>query len=108
MTLNATTRQNLIVMLNQLEASQLAVALAPSRRQPKNDWDMIRVCVDVNCAWYRKFCLRHPSSRGVRKGKFDTRIKRRNTLRALRKMVDGIPAGKYEDDLARIAKSFTV
>jgi hypothetical protein len=93
------------IMLAELESHRLEVCLAPSRRHDRRDWDMIRVCLDTPPRWYSKFCAAHTSSRGIRRGKHDTRIKRANTLRALNQMLAGVPAGKYEPDLARIARS---
>lgn len=87
----------------ELEASPLVVVLAPSRRA-ENPWDMIRVPLSVPPPWYRSLCAAYASSRGVRRGKFDTRIKRRNILRALGRMSAGEPsASLYAGDLLRIA-----
>lgn len=72
-------------MLSQLESHQLQVVLVPlnPRLRNYNEGGCKRVVADQNPKWYRQFCARHPSSRGVRRGKFDTCIKRLNTLRAL-------------------------
>lgn len=99
--------RSLIVMLDQLESHQLTVCLAPSKRSDRREWDMIRVKIDENPRWYRKHCGNHPSSRGTRRGKFDTRIKRKDTMRALRGLLDGRYHGKYREDLLRIAKDFS-
>jgi hypothetical protein len=91
-------------MLAELESSQLEVCLAPSKRSDARDWDMIRVCLSRNADWYRRFCADHPSSRGVRRGKFDTRIKRRNVIAALNGLIAGTYCGKYAADLLAIAR----
>lgn len=95
------------VMLAQLESHQLQVILVPlnPRLRGYNDGGCKRVLADQNPKWYRQFCARHPSSRGVRRGKLDTRIKRYNTLRALQQIIAGKPAGKYEAELRRIAST---
>jgi len=103
--LSETDAQALTTMLNDLEAHRLEVRLAPSRRRDRRDTDMIRVVVDHGPRWYRKLCAAHPSSRGVRRGKFDTRVRHRNILRALELMIAGQAAGKYAPELRRIAAS---
>lgn len=94
------------LMLEELESHQLMVVLAPSKRHDAREWDMIRCLLDQNPLWYRQFCANHSSSRGVRRGKFDTRIKRANVLRALRQIIAGKPAGKYEDELRAIGAKY--
>lgn len=90
-------------MLAELESSPLVVVLAPSKRA-ENPWDMIRVPLSVPPSWYRALCANYASERAVRRGKFDTRIKRRNILRALGRMAAGTPSGSlYAPDLLRIA-----
>lgn len=95
------------LMLNQLESHRLEVILVPlnPRLRGYNEGGCKRVVADKPPNWYRKFCANHPSSRGVRRAKFDTRIKRYNTLRALRQIIAGQPAGKYETELRRIAET---
>jgi hypothetical protein len=92
-------------MLNELESHQLHVVLVPlnPRLRNYNEGGCKRVCADKSPRWYAFFCSQNPSSRGVRRGGFDTRIKRRNTLRALRQLLSGQPAGKYSDQLLSIA-----
>lgn len=93
-------------MLAELESHQLQVILVPlnPRRRNYNEGGCRRVACDLNPKWYRLFCAANPSSRGVRRGGFDTRIRRFNTLRALRQMLRKIPAGKYEPQLRAIAR----
>jgi hypothetical protein len=100
------SKHALITMLNELEAHQLCVCLVPlnPRMRGWNEGGCKRACVDQNPAWYRAFCAANPSSRGIRRGKLDTKIKRFNTLRALRQMIAKRPAGKYEPQLRAIAR----
>jgi len=95
------------ILLSQLESHQLQVILVPlnPRLRNYNDGGCKRVLADQNPKWYRQFCARHPSSRGVRRGKLDTRIRRANVPRALRQIIAGKPAGKYEEELKSIAAS---
>lgn len=89
-------------MLAELESNQLQVMLAPSKRGGR-EGDMIRVACSKNCNWYRMFCGRHSSDRLRRNSLFDTRIKRRETVRALMQLIAGVPAGKYGPELLQIA-----
>jgi len=92
-------------MLAELESSPLSVQLVPSKRHDRRDSDMIRVCTSVPPAWYRKLCAKHLSSRRVRRGKPDTRIRRQNILSVLTRLADGKPSvSKYVPDLAREAR----
>jgi len=75
-------------MLNELQSHQLVTILVPCKR-PANEGGMIRVNADVNCAWYRRFCARHTSQRGTRRGKQDTAIRRQHIIRALERMIAG-------------------
>lgn len=79
----------LLLMLEQLESHRLEVMLVPLNPNGRNycDGGMKRCVCDRPPAWYRKLCNEHPSSRGVRRGKFDTRIRRQNVLRLLRRMI---------------------
>lgn len=93
-------------LLNELESHQLQVVLVPlnPRLRGYNEGGMRRVCANKSPRWYSQFCGRHPSSRGIRRGKFDTRIKRANTLRALNQLLRKVPAGKYGQELLQIAR----
>jgi hypothetical protein len=96
----------LIQMLNELESHRLEVVLVPlnPRLRGWNEGGMKRVVADRGPAWYRRLCNAHASSRGVRRGKFDTRIRRANVLRALTRMIDGDRyRGKYKDELVAVA-----
>lgn len=91
-------------MLAELESHQLITVLVP-QKQRTNEGGMIRANMDINCKWYRDFCAQHPSKRGVRRGKFDTIIRRANVVRALERMAAGEPSYSiYEDDLRKIAE----
>ncbi len=93
-------------MLSDLESHRLHVVLVPlnPRLRGWSSGGCKRVKADQNPKWYRAFCLKHPSSRGVRRGKFDTRIKRKNTERALRQLIAGAPAGIYTNELLGFAR----
>jgi len=95
----------LIQMQAELESSPLVVVLAPSKRWDRREWDCIRVCLSVPPTWYRKLCNRHASSRGVRRGKFDTRIRRANVLSALQGLIEGRYKGKYAQEILGIART---
>lgn len=92
-----------VEMLAELEAAPLLVILAPAP-DPRHTGHMVRRPASVPPPWYRRLCAAYASSRGVRRGKFDTRIKRRNILRALGRMAAGAPsASLYAGDLLRVA-----
>lgn len=90
------------MMLAELESNQLEVCLVPQKRFT-NECGMIRVAVSKNCTWYRRFCAKYPSSRVRNNSCFDTRIKRRDTIRSLNRMLAGGWGGKYETDFREIA-----
>ncbi len=92
-------------MLNELESHRLLVVLAPLNPKLRNynDGGCKRVKADQNVTWYRRLCSRFPSSRGVRRGKFDTKIRRQNIERTLRRLIAGKPTGKYGAELLSIA-----
>ena len=95
------------LLLNELESHMLVVQLVPlnPNRRGWNEGGCKRVPVDVPPAWYRKMCNRHASSRGVRRGGFDTRIKRANVLALLARLAAGRETtSKYRDELVAVAK----
>lgn len=95
------------LMLAELESNRLEVQLVPlnPRLRNYNEGGCKRVLVDRNCAWYRAMCSRHPSSRGVRRGGFDTRIRRVNVERLLRRLIAGLPScSKYAAEILRVAE----
>lgn len=92
------------LLLADLQSNQLVTILAPCRRAC-NEGGCVRVNMSENPKWYRKLCAAHASSRGVRRGGFDTRIKRRNVSRLLEKLAAGAPVkSKYADELRKIAE----
>ncbi len=83
-------------MLQELEANRLDVALAPAQRGRGK----VRVVVSSNPAWYRRLCREYPSTRVRRNQAFDTKIKRRETLRHLKCIATGVRcASVYHDRL---------
>jgi hypothetical protein len=94
-------------MLDHLESHKLEVQLVPLNPRLRNwsEFGMKRAVVNAPPKWFRNFCNNHVSSRGVRKGKFDTKIKRVNVLSALRRLLDGDRyKGKYREELLGIAR----
>lgn len=100
--------QSLQLMLDQLESTMLQTCLAPLRtdRRGWSEYGMKRVNLSENPRWYKTLCSQHASSRGVRRGKFDTRVRRANVLSTLRRLIKGRAyAGcKYEGELRQIAR----
>lgn len=92
-------------MLNELESNRLEVILVPSKR-PTNEGAMIRCVAGRNAKWYRAFCAANVSTRGVRRGKFDTCIKRFRTTDALEKMLRGDRSTYYHEQLMKIAAGY--
>lgn len=83
-------------MLFELESNYLEVVLVPAREQ-RHSTHCIRAVQYENAAWYRKFCEQYPSAR---KGtKIRTRIKRRETIDALQKILNGVTSGIYVERL---------
>lgn len=98
--------ERLNIMLAELESSRLEVMLVPlnPNKRGYNDGGCRRCACSRNVAWYRSFCLRHPSSRIRNRAKPDTRIKRRNVLRLLSRLAQGKGSvSKYAEELRRIA-----
>ena len=94
-------------LLAELESHQLQVMLVPlnPNRRGYNDGGCKRVVCDKPPRWYRELCNRHVSSRGIRRGKFDTRIKRANVLALLHRLAHGLPTrSKYAPELLSIAR----
>lgn len=95
-------REELEMMLNELEASQLEVVLVP-QRWFTNHGGMVRCAISKNAKWYRDFCAAHPSGRQRKNLASDTRIKRRDTLRILRGLLAGTTRSSYAATLIAIA-----
>jgi hypothetical protein len=92
------------IMLAELESTRLEVGLAPCRRFA-NEGGCIRVCLSRNADWYRRFCTAHPSGRFRRNAKPDTRIKRRDTIRVLGRLIAGRASlSKYAPEFVALAR----
>lgn len=91
------------VMLAEFESNQLEVVLVPSKRFV-NEGGCIRVAQRKNANWYRQFCGLHASSRRRNHRLFDTKIKRRGTMKVLTTLIaTGKSRSKYADELISIA-----
>jgi hypothetical protein len=100
-------RQRLEILKAELESSRLEVVLVPlnPRLRGFNEGGCKRVVCSKNVSWYRAFCNRHPSSRGVRRGKFDTRIRRLDVLTILDHLCAGRKTrSKYAPELIEMAE----
>lgn len=98
-----TLRNALNEMLDELESYRLEVVLVPQRRYT-NEGGMIRVAAGKNPKWYSEFCYDHSSSRVRVHSKHDTRIKRRNTLRLLNRLIlTGASRSKYAGHIRGLA-----
>jgi len=86
-------------MLEELESGGLEVMLSPAP-DPRHYEHMVRVAVQTNPRWYKELCRRYPSSRKDNPGGKRTRVKRREILRVLRRLIDGKPTtSQYAQDL---------
>lgn len=97
----------LIEMQAELDSHRLEVQLAPLNPKMRNytEYGMKRVVTDRPPAWYRQLCQRHTSSRAVRRGKQDTRVRRATILGVLRRLVAGQRScSKYAAEILRAAK----
>ena len=84
------------MMLAQLGSERLIVVLVPSRDPDcASKGGKIRAVESCNPDWYRDLCAEYVSSRGTRRGKFDTLIKRQHVERALREIASGKVATIY-------------
>lgn len=101
--LNSMSRR-LQYLLCELESNSLQVCLAPSKRGI-NESDQIRVALSRNANWYRAMCAKFQSGRKKSRTNFDTLIKRRETLKALNRLIDGRALGTvYEERILAAAK----
>ncbi len=90
-------------MLQELESNRLEVVLIP------DCYDMTlnsrRVVISQNAAWYREFCSLY--ERGRRSGrKSDTLIKRENTVKALKKIINGVNDSVYTERLLDFMETY--
>jgi hypothetical protein len=98
------TAAALTEMRDELECNRLEVFLVPQRIRT-NEGGMIRAAYSKNASWYRFFCACYSSSRRRRNALFDTRIKRRDTLRVLNGLINnGRSKSKYAEDVLEIAR----
>lgn len=92
-------------MLSELESNGLEVCKIPSKREDSSGrlvGGYIRVVVSVNCEWYRRFCASFVRARG-RSPKPRTIIKRRDTIRTLKRMIAGPYKTVYAERLTDAA-----
>ncbi len=104
---SVSTMQALIEMEAELQSHRLEVQLVPLNPRLRNwtEYGMKRVCVGKSPRWYSTLCSRHTSSRAIRRGKHDTKIKRRNVERLLARLVKGLPTrSKYAAEILRVAE----
>lgn len=91
-------------LLCELESHQLVTILVPSKRRDRRETDWIRVNADENPRWYRRLCADNLSSRGTRRGKPDTKIRRATILSVLGRLATGRHSiSKYATELRKIA-----
>jgi hypothetical protein len=105
------TREALQLMLDQLDSHKLEVQLVPLNPRLRGycEGGMKRCVTDQPPAWYRRLCNAHVSSRGVRRGKFDTKLKRANILAILRRLVAGQGSiSKYRAEIEAVARGVVV
>ncbi len=98
---------SLEIMLMELESTRLEVQLVPlnPRLRNYNEGGCKRVVANRNATWYRALCLKHPSSRVRNHRKPDTKIKRRNVERLLRRLIAGqATCSKYAAEIRRVAE----
>lgn len=104
--MNPEKKVTLQCMLDELEGGGLLVLLAPAPQQ-RHTGHCVRVVADENPEWYRALCAAHLSSRRRRNPRPDTLIRRRHTLRSLRKMIAGEQAGpRYGERLLEAARRY--
>jgi hypothetical protein len=90
------------LMLDELESSELRVALSPAPSPAHTD-HKIRVSVSKNVKWYQDLCRRHPSSRQDNPGGKRTKIKRASICNILKQLAAGkTPATQYLPELKAV------
>lgn len=83
-------------LLQELLSSRLEVVLIPAPEQ-RHSGHCVRAVQEANPEWYQKFCEIYPSNRKGRK--IRTKIKRRETIKALEFISKGKTAGCYGERL---------
>lgn len=94
-------QKTLIWMLDELTANRLEVCKIPSRIQGYR-----RIVLTYNCEWYQELCRRYEYPR-KRYPKFRTMIRRRETIRALTRMIAGDYRGVYAERILSVVDSLT-
>ncbi len=77
-------------MLFELRNNRLAVALIP-QRDPDNSGACVRVSISHNCCWYQQLCADFESARKRQYRKFKTKVKRREIMRILCRLIENKP-----------------
>jgi hypothetical protein len=89
-------------LLADLQCSRLEVVLIPSRDPDcAMRGGMIRAVQEQNADWYRKFCGLYETTgkKRWRRAKFQTKIKRRETIYGLEQLIEGKCESQYADRL---------
>lgn len=89
----------------QLMLNELLSSYPETIKIPSVHGGYVRVAVAVNAEWYRWFCKRHLRGRR-RYPKPRTIIKRRDTIRALRRLICGNYRGVYAERLLSFVQCF--
>ena len=96
-------------MYFELSSERLEVCLIPSKQEGcAKDGGMIRAVCAQNPEWYQKLCFNYPCTRTKKRSnrKDHTRIKRRNVLQLLERMVRNKKSNSmYAGDLLEVAKT---
>lgn len=91
-------------MLYELEDNHLSVVLIP-QKEPLNHGACLRKACSHNAEWYQEFCGRHESNRKRIYRNFKTKIKRRETIRMLNRLIEkGNSESKYAEELIEFAQ----
>lgn len=94
------------IMAEELESNRLDICLVPSPVEFQPTGRKQRVVLEKNPSWYRRLCADYPSNRRRPRTKRhdDTRIKRRNTLSALKRISQGDASTEYTQRLLPIVE----
>lgn len=96
----STLKTLLEYMLVELLSTRLEVCKIPSKLGGYR-----RCVLSCNCEWYQKLCKSYTSPR-QKYPKHRTIIRRRNTIRALTRMIKGDLRGVYAERILDILKTF--
>ncbi len=90
-------------MLGELIHKRLEVELR------RGDGRLYRVVLEENAEWYQKFCrLYHAATRKRVRSKFDTRIKRYDTIQGLKRIIAGKDSTEYTKRLMPHVKRYAL